>query len=81
MDILPSLGASGAIYAAVTMTALGFPDSEVSLLFLPMVAVPAQWGVGALVLLDITGILRGWRLVHCIIVFLTCFPYLVTQGI
>ena len=67
MDILPSLGASGAIYAAVTMTALAFPDAHVSPLLLPSVEIPAQWGVGALVLMDIIGVLRGWRRVffHC----------------
>ena len=61
MDILPSLGASGAIYAAVTMTALAFPDAHVSPLLLPSVEIPAQWGVGTLVLMDIIGVLRGWR--------------------
>ncbi|KAG6374575.1 hypothetical protein JVT61DRAFT_3928 [Boletus reticuloceps] len=40
---LPSLGASGAIYAAVTLTA------------------QITTGVGALVLADIVGILRGWK--------------------
>lgn len=61
-DILPSLGASGAIYAAVVLTALGFPDSEVSLIFLPGLLIPSQAAVGALVCLDIVGILRGWKM-------------------
>ncbi|KAF7970041.1 hypothetical protein HWV62_25352 [Athelia sp. TMB] len=61
-DILPSLGASGAIYAAVSLTALGFPDSEVSLIFLPGVLIPSQAAVGGLVCLDIVGVLRGWRM-------------------
>lgn len=61
MDILPSLGASGAIYAAVSLTALGFPNSDISLLFLPVFSIPIQWGVGALVMVDIVGIFRGWR--------------------
>jgi rhomboid-like protein len=60
-DILPSLGASGAIYAAVTMTALGFPNVMVSLIFLPAISVPIQYGVGALVVLDAVGVYRGWR--------------------
>jgi len=60
--ILPSLGASGAIYAAVTLTALAFPETEVSLIFPPTPPIPVQYGVGGLVLLDIVGALRGWRL-------------------
>jgi len=61
-EILPSLGASGAIYAAVTVSALAFPDAQVSLIFPPFVSIPIQAGVGGLVLLDIFGIVRGWRM-------------------
>ncbi|KIK07798.1 hypothetical protein K443DRAFT_128905 [Laccaria amethystina LaAM-08-1] len=60
-EILPSLGASGAIYAAVTMTALAFPDSQIALFIPPSYPVNIQWGVGGLVALDMIGILRGWR--------------------
>jgi rhomboid-like protein len=63
LKILPSLGASGAIYASVTLTALAFPDAVVSLIFPPTHPIPIQWGVGGLVLLDIVGALRGWRYV------------------
>jgi rhomboid-like protein len=59
--ILPSLGASGAIYASVTLTALAFPDAVVSLIFPPTHPIPIEWGVGGLVLLDVIGALRGWR--------------------
>ncbi|THH27096.1 hypothetical protein EUX98_g7099 [Antrodiella citrinella] len=59
--ILHSFGASGAIYAAATLTALAFPDTEVALIFLPMLSIPVQYGVGGLILLDIVGALRGWR--------------------
>ncbi|KNZ77368.1 Presenilins-associated rhomboid-like protein, mitochondrial [Termitomyces sp. J132] len=59
--ILPSLGASGAIYASVTLTALAFPDSQVSLIIPPSYPIDIQTGVGALVLLDIIGAARGWR--------------------
>jgi len=61
MDILPSLGASGAIYAAVTMTALAFPDSQVALFIPPTYPINIQYGVGGLVLMDMIGIVRGWR--------------------
>jgi rhomboid-like protein len=60
-EILPSLGSSGAIYAAVTVTALAFPDAVVSLIFPPTNPIPIQWGVGGLVMLDLVGIMRGWR--------------------
>jgi rhomboid-like protein len=58
--VLPSLGASGAIYAAVTLTALAFPDAQVQPIFLP-ISVSITTGVGALVLADIVGVLRGWQ--------------------
>lgn len=61
--ILPSLGASGAIYAAVTYTALAFPETSISLLFPPTPPIPIQMGVGGFVLIDIIGALRGWRYV------------------
>ncbi|EIN09426.1 hypothetical protein PUNSTDRAFT_66729 [Punctularia strigosozonata HHB-11173 SS5] len=59
--ILPSLGISGAVYGAVTLTALAFPDTEISLMIPPTYPIPIQYGVGALVMLDIIGVLRGWR--------------------
>lgn len=58
--VLPSLGASGAIYAAVTLTALAFPDAQVQPIFVP-ISVSITTGVGALVLADIVGVLRGWK--------------------
>lgn len=44
------------------MTALAFPNSDVSLIFLPMVKIPISWGVAGMVALDVVGILRGWRM-------------------
>lgn len=61
--ILPSLGASGAIYGTVTLTALAFPDTEIALLFPPTFPIPIQWGVGGIIALDLLGALRGWRYV------------------
>ncbi|KAF9526093.1 hypothetical protein CPB83DRAFT_870558 [Crepidotus variabilis] len=61
-DIRPSLGASGAIYAAVTMTALAFPESQVSLFIPPTYPINIQYGVGGLMMLDMIGIMRGWRM-------------------
>ena len=59
--ILPSLGASGAIYSTVIMSTLAFPEAEVSLVFPPTPSFPIQYGVGGMVLLDCIGVLRGWR--------------------
>lgn len=61
-EIRPSLGASGAIYAMVTMSALAFPDAQVMLMFLP-IHMPITVGVGGMVALDVLGIIRGWRCV------------------
>lgn len=59
--IRPSLGASGAIYACLTMTALAYPDASVSLIFLPMFAFPIPAAVAGMVMVDVVGIWRGWR--------------------
>lgn len=59
--ILPSLGASGAIYATVSLTALAFPHTEIALMIPPSFPIPIQWGVGGLVMLDVIGAIRGWR--------------------
>lgn len=60
--IAPSLGASGAIYAAVTMTALAFPNTDVSIIFLPFIRIPIGLGVAGMVALDVVGILKGWKM-------------------
>jgi rhomboid-like protein len=62
-DIIPSLGASGAVYATVVLTALGFPDTEIALIIPPSAPIPIQWGVGGLLAIDMLGAIRGWRFV------------------
>ena len=62
-EILQSLGASGAVYAAVTLTALAFPHTEIALMIPPSFPIPIQWGVGGLLMIDIIGALRGWKYV------------------
>ncbi|KAI0331678.1 hypothetical protein GY45DRAFT_1300666 [Cubamyces sp. BRFM 1775] len=57
-----SLGSSGAIYAMVVISALGFPDAEVTLVIPPWYPINIQTAVGALLALDLLGVLRGWRL-------------------
>lgn len=59
--IRPGLGASGAIYGTLFVTALAIPDAEVQLFFLPFLTLPIRWGATGLIAPDSTGILRGWR--------------------
>ncbi|KAJ6493546.1 hypothetical protein C8R47DRAFT_1118694 [Mycena vitilis] len=58
--IVGSLGASGAVYACVTVSALAYPDARVSVMLMPLM-IPIRTGVGAMVLFDILGVIRGWR--------------------
>lgn len=60
--ILPSLGASGAVYAALVTTALAYPDTHISLILPPTPPIGIQYGVGGLVLMDVVGALRGWKM-------------------
>lgn len=59
--IIPSLGASGAIYAALTLTACAYPDSQVGIIFVPFIRLPIGLGVSAIVAIDVIGLIRGWR--------------------
>lgn len=59
--VLPSLGASGAIYATLTMTALAFPEASVSLIFVPFFPIPIGWGMAGMVAVDALGVIRGWK--------------------
>ncbi|KAL0569714.1 hypothetical protein V5O48_012243 [Marasmius crinis-equi] len=58
-----SLGASGAVYACVTMTALAFPQAQVSLIFPPSYPIDIQTAVVGLVAFDMIGIMRGWKVI------------------
>ena len=71
--ILPSLGASGAIYATATMTALAFPDSQVALYIPPTYPINIQYGIGGLMMIDVIGVLRGWRSVVVLIFIFRSF--------
>lgn len=59
--VLPSLGASGAIYATLTLTSLAFPEASVSLIFLPFIPIQIGYGVAGMVAVDVLGLIRGWR--------------------
>ncbi|BGO91265.1 hypothetical protein NBRC10512_008243 [Rhodotorula toruloides] len=58
--VLPSLGASGAVYAIVSLSALSFPSTSVSLIFLPFFPIPIGLATSALLLVDLVGLIRGW---------------------
>lgn len=60
--ILPSLGASGAIYAMLSMVALAFPNSNISIIFIPFVQIPIGVGVAGMIAVDVLGIIRGWKM-------------------
>ncbi|OBZ66851.1 Presenilins-associated rhomboid-like protein, mitochondrial [Grifola frondosa] len=61
-DVRSSLGSSGAIYAMFTLSALAYPHMSIFLIFLPSISIPIQYGMGALVAVDILGALRGWKI-------------------
>ncbi|KAJ7180628.1 hypothetical protein C8R46DRAFT_1070032 [Mycena filopes] len=60
-QLTPRVGGTGALYALMTLTALGFPNAELALFYPPDYSVPVQWGVCGFLLLDILGIWRGWK--------------------
>lgn len=68
-QILPSLGASGAIYSLFIITALAYPDAQGMILFLPGLWIGLQHLAVVAVCADILGIIRGWTLVF---VFFFC---------
>ncbi|KAJ4470121.1 hypothetical protein J3R30DRAFT_3660876 [Lentinula aciculospora] len=57
-----SLGASGAVYACVTLVALAYPESQVSLIFPPVTPIGIQTAAMGILTLDMIGIYRGWRI-------------------
>ena len=59
--IMPSLGASGAVYGTLVLTALAMPETSIQLFFLPFLAAPIRWGAAGLMAMDTIGIVRGWR--------------------
>jgi rhomboid-like protein len=59
--ILPGLGASGAIYATVVIAALYQPDARIAIIFLPFFSFPIGLGVTGLCLVDLIGVIRGWK--------------------
>ncbi|KAJ7281559.1 hypothetical protein C8J57DRAFT_1298020, partial [Mycena rebaudengoi] len=60
VTIMPSLGASGALYSLITVCALSSPDVSVNAMLIP-INIPIQYAVCGLVTLDMIGLARKWR--------------------
>ncbi|SCZ93725.1 BZ3500_MvSof-1268-A1-R1_Chr6-3g08845 [Microbotryum saponariae] len=69
--LLPSLGASGAIWGCFVVTALAFPQvssatvsakASVALIFMPFVPVPIGSACCAMLVVDVLGVIRGWQI-------------------
>ncbi|CAO3617849.1 unnamed protein product [Mucor hiemalis] len=60
--LLPSLGASGAIYGLVASTAVLHPNSSISLIFLPMIPIKLGSALPVLMGFDLAGIVFKWRM-------------------
>ncbi|GAB5589509.1 hypothetical protein Unana1_04409 [Umbelopsis nana] len=59
--VLPSLGASGAIYGCLSATAILYPSASVYVVFLPFLPIKIGYALPALMGLDLAGILLRWR--------------------
>ncbi|KAG0175170.1 hypothetical protein DFQ28_005998 [Apophysomyces sp. BC1034] len=60
--LMPSLGASGAIYGCVAGTAALYPTASVSIVFLPFIPIQIGYALQALVGFDLLGVLLRWRI-------------------
>ncbi|RUS34108.1 hypothetical protein BC938DRAFT_482359 [Jimgerdemannia flammicorona] len=60
-DVLPSLGASGAIYGCLAATAVEYPKTSVMIIFFPFFPIQIGHALPALMSLDMAGILFRWR--------------------
>lgn len=58
---MPSLGASGAIYAVFFLGAMSYPEAQVGIIFLPFLTMPIKFAAGLMMLLDVVGIWRAWK--------------------
>uniref|UniRef100_A0A1B6E5C0 rhomboid protease n=1 Tax=Clastoptera arizonana TaxID=38151 RepID=A0A1B6E5C0_9HEMI len=57
----PSLGASGAILAVLAYVCTKYPDTQLSIIFLPFFTFSASVGIKAIMALDAAGIAFGWK--------------------
>jgi rhomboid-like protein len=60
-NVIPSLGASGALWGVMACSALFMPDAGVSIIFLPWIKGTMSQFLPFLVLVDVMGVLLRWR--------------------
>ena len=58
---IPSLGASGGVFALLATSIAAFPNQEIRLIFAPWFAIPGLPAFSTLVGLDLMGILARWK--------------------
>ncbi|XP_053601400.1 presenilin-associated rhomboid-like protein, mitochondrial isoform X2 [Plodia interpunctella] len=56
-----SLGASGAIMSVLSYVCVQYPDTRLSIIFLPMYTFAAGTAIKAIMCMDLTGVLLGWK--------------------
>ena len=59
--MVPSLGASGAVWSLISFVGCQYPEAKMSIIFLPMFALPAYQMVIGLAAVDVLGVALGWR--------------------
>ncbi|KAL7401417.1 hypothetical protein ABVT39_027856 [Epinephelus coioides] len=57
----PSLGASGAIMAVLAAVCTKMPEAKLSIIFLPMFTFTAGNALKAIIAMDTTGVVLGWK--------------------
>ncbi|CAG8547167.1 2127_t:CDS:2 [Funneliformis caledonium] len=58
-NIMPSLGASGAIFACLSACAIQYPDASVYLIFLPFFPIKISYALPTIMAFDLWGIFSG----------------------
>ncbi|CAH0722517.1 unnamed protein product, partial [Brenthis ino] len=56
-----SLGASGAIMSVLSYVCIQFPDTRLSIIFLPMYAFAASTAIKVIMSMDVAGVVLGWK--------------------
>ncbi|KAF9181626.1 hypothetical protein BGZ51_005293 [Haplosporangium sp. Z 767] len=59
--MIPSLGASGALFGCVSSTAYMYPEASVYIIFLPFLPIKIPVALGAMMGLDLIGIIKNWK--------------------
>lgn len=57
-----SLGASGAIMSVLAYVCIQYPDTRLSIIFLPMYTFPAGTAIKVIMSVDLAGMVFGWKL-------------------